>query len=185
MKWGKLLGKLVAALLTQPRAQPAERHSMIPGVPPMAGRLPVVTRDMIEPRDKVLDRYDIAEAYRDFFSAHFEPWNEYELRDAYDEVIYSYTGHIEAMERDRGELMPRLKEARYALHEVRRELAKAEGEDRADYEAWVAEAEATLARRLARVEAADACIVALKADARDFFVWFLNEKIQEHNERLR
>lgn len=54
----------------------------------------MVTRDMIEPRNKVLTRHDIAEANRDFYIAHFEPWNGHEVQMAYDEVINSYVGHI-------------------------------------------------------------------------------------------
>lgn len=159
---------------------------MIPGVPPLAGRLPVVTRDMIEPRDKVLDRYDIAEAYRDFFSAHFEPWNEYELRDAYDEVIYSYTGHIEELERDRVHTHKRIKLAIRALQAEKEGLSAPENFDQWDF-SYLHDAETireTIARRKARLEAQDAELAALKADARDFFVEFLNEKIRDHNSRL-
>lgn len=181
MKWGELLAKLVTAWLM------AARQTTTSAGTALARRLPVATRDMIEPRDKVLDRYDIAEAYRDFFSAHFEPWNEYELRDAYDEVIYSYTGRIEELERERVDTHKRIKLAMRALHADKEGLAAPENYDQWDI-SYLHDADTireTIARRKARLETQDAALAALKADARDFFVWFLNEKIRDYNNRLR
>lgn len=178
--WNGLPYLFLAALLKLARRR---RASASPAsLEPVAKRLPVITRDMIQPHDKVLTRYDVAEAYRDFYIEHFAPEYGHEVEMAYEEVLNGIEYQIKAMEYERDELMPRLKQARYDLHEARRGLTKAvTDDDKAGCHARVAEADATLARRQARFDAADARIAAFKADLRGYFVNFLNEKIHEHN----
>jgi hypothetical protein len=181
MNWGKLLAKLFTAWLVTPR------HTTIPSDPPPTGRLPVVTHDMIEPRDKALSRYDIAEAYRDFYIDHFDPPNGHEVQMAYEEVIDSYVSHIEELERERVHTHKRIKLAMRALHAEKNDIPAPENADQWDI-SYLHDADTireTIARRTARLKTQDMALAALKADARDFFVWFLNEKIRDHNNRLR
>lgn len=181
MKWGTLLAKLVTAGLM------AARQTTTPAAPAAARRLPTVTRDMIEPRNKALDRYDMAEAYRAFCIAHFHTEDERELAEDYAEVIYSYTGHIEELERERIHTHKRIRLAMRALSANSEGIFEPKDGGEWDF-SYLHDADTireTIARRKARLEAQDAELAALKADARDFFVEFLNEKIRDYNSRLR
>jgi hypothetical protein len=176
IRFSKLLKALVVALL-----KPAPRPSIS-----ASRRITPITRDMIHPRNKLLTRQDAADAYRRFYIDHFAPSCGAEVDDAYREVLNHISCCINGLEYERDELLTRLKQARYDLHEARREMENAAaGIGKEDCQAWVSAAEGTLARRQARLDAANARVESFKNDLRGFLVDFLNEKIKDHNRNIR
>ncbi len=179
MEWIVLLAVVwLGAKYWRKFAAPARRASAQPHT--AQRKLPPITPEMIEPRDKPLTRQDAAKAYISFYIDHFNPSNGYELELAEEHLLTHISEHIEMLETEREETRRRLKIARRILRDEENETDTVSDDDY-----WTAPPyrdepiSETVARRQARFAAQDKAIDALKADVRTLLVDFLNEEIKQ------
>ena len=143
-------------------------------------RMPkAITPAMITPTDRPITRFEVAEAYRNFYIAHFDPTSGAELDQAEEYLLGYISSRIAELERERDETIDRLKRARRA-----HQLEKIGADDDSAY--WDAlpyneeSVSETVTRRQARLDAQNQVINMHKTDARHLLADYINEQISRH-----